>query len=177
MLGDVLCHVFCSLIDKYVIADLMSWNLSSLSIVCIHVPLCECPCNSLQTAGLTVVSFLQCLSASVFISLITLCECAVCQSTVSVGEFMPSVHSCDVLVCVYQSAGLEVVKFLQYVCSNDIDKAVGSIVHTGMQNNHGGYENDCSVIRLAHNRCYCHIHLVQGFLTGGISFKGEFWHV
>lgn len=52
-----------------------------------------------------------------------------------------------------QSAGLEVVKFLQYVCSNDVDKAVGSIVHTGMQNNHGGYENDCSVIRLAHNRC------------------------
>jgi len=41
---------------------------------------------------------------------------------------------------------------LQYVCSNDIDKAVGSIVHTGMQNERGGYENDCSVIRLAHNR-------------------------
>ena len=44
------------------------------------------------------------------------------------------------------------VNFLQYVCSNDVDKAVGSIVHTGMQNENGGYENDCSVIRLANNR-------------------------
>lgn len=44
------------------------------------------------------------------------------------------------------------VDFLQYVCSNDVDKAVGTIVHTGMQNPEGGYENDCSVVRLAENR-------------------------
>lgn len=53
-----------------------------------------------------------------------------------------------------RSAGHEVVQFLQYVCSNDVDKAVGSIVHTGMQNHQGGYENDCSVIRLEHNRYF-----------------------
>ena len=55
-------------------------------------------------------------------------------------------------VSVWQSAGHEVVSYLQHVCSNDVDKAVGCIVHTGMQNDHGGYENDCSLIRLAHNR-------------------------
>jgi len=55
---------------------------------------------------------------------------------------------------------MEVVNYLQYVCSNDIDKAVGSIVHTGMQNHHGGYENDCSVIRLAHNRYHISSHVL-----------------
>ncbi|XP_073975671.1 pyruvate dehydrogenase phosphatase regulatory subunit, mitochondrial isoform X2 [Rhodnius prolixus] len=45
----------------------------------------------------------------------------------------------------------EVVKALQYLCSNDVDVPVGSIIHTGMQNEAGGYENDCSLIRLAHN--------------------------
>lgn len=53
-----------------------------------------------------------------------------------------------------RSAGHEVVQFLQHVCSNDVDKAVGSIVHTGIQNHEGGYENDCSVIRLEHNRYF-----------------------
>jgi len=45
----------------------------------------------------------------------------------------------------------EVVKALQYLCSNDVDVPVGSIIHTGMQNERGGYENDCSLVRLAHN--------------------------
>lgn len=49
------------------------------------------------------------------------------------------------------SKGDEVVKLLQYLCSNDVDVAVGSIIHTGMQNKHGGYENDCSFARLAEN--------------------------
>lgn len=49
------------------------------------------------------------------------------------------------------SSGREVVDFLQYMCSNDMDVPVGSIVHTGMQNPHGGYENDCSMARLAEN--------------------------
>ena len=44
------------------------------------------------------------------------------------------------------------VEFLQYLCSNDIDIPIGHIVHTGMQNQYGGYENDCSVARLAENR-------------------------
>jgi pyruvate dehydrogenase phosphatase regulatory subunit len=50
------------------------------------------------------------------------------------------------------SAGREVVDFLQMLCSNDVDVPVGHIIHTGMQNQWGGYENDCSVARLAENR-------------------------
>jgi len=50
------------------------------------------------------------------------------------------------------SAGREVVDFLQKLCSNDVDVPVGHIIHTGMQNQWGGYENDCSVARLADNR-------------------------
>ncbi|KAF9412520.1 hypothetical protein HW555_008989 [Spodoptera exigua] len=42
-----------------------------------------------------------------------------------------------------QSQGREVVDMLQYLCSNDVDVPVGSIIHTGMQNERGGYENDC----------------------------------
>ncbi|XP_058458105.1 pyruvate dehydrogenase phosphatase regulatory subunit, mitochondrial [Malaya genurostris] len=45
----------------------------------------------------------------------------------------------------------EVVDLLQELCSNDIDQPVGSIVHTGMHNRHGGYENDCSLARLSEN--------------------------
>lgn len=50
------------------------------------------------------------------------------------------------------SGGTEVVDFLQHMCSNDVDIPVGHIVHTGMQNKWGGYENDCSVARLQKNR-------------------------
>ncbi|XP_006618712.1 pyruvate dehydrogenase phosphatase regulatory subunit, mitochondrial [Apis dorsata] len=49
------------------------------------------------------------------------------------------------------SNGMEVVNFLQYLCSNDVDVPVGSIIHTGVQNYHGGYENDCSLARIAFN--------------------------
>ncbi|XP_025836998.1 pyruvate dehydrogenase phosphatase regulatory subunit, mitochondrial-like [Agrilus planipennis] len=49
------------------------------------------------------------------------------------------------------SKGNEVVNALQYVCSNDVDVPLGNIIHTGMQNHHGGYENDCSLIRLSDN--------------------------
>ncbi|XP_037935094.1 pyruvate dehydrogenase phosphatase regulatory subunit, mitochondrial [Teleopsis dalmanni] len=43
----------------------------------------------------------------------------------------------------------EVIDLLQYLCSNDVDVPVGSIIHTGMQNYAGGYENDCSLARLS----------------------------
>lgn len=46
----------------------------------------------------------------------------------------------------------EIVDFLQYLCSNDVDIKIGDICHTGMQNEHsGGYENDCSLARLSPN--------------------------
>uniref|UniRef100_A0A2H1V324 SFRICE_023543 n=1 Tax=Spodoptera frugiperda TaxID=7108 RepID=A0A2H1V324_SPOFR len=50
-----------------------------------------------------------------------------------------------------QSQGREVVDMLQYLCSNDVDVPVGSIIHTGMQNERGGYENDCSLARISEN--------------------------
>jgi pyruvate dehydrogenase phosphatase regulatory subunit len=51
-----------------------------------------------------------------------------------------------------QSKGTEVVGSLQYLCSNDVDIPVGGIIHTGMQNKKGGYENDCSLARIAENQ-------------------------
>uniref|UniRef100_A0A182NZF8 Pyruvate dehydrogenase phosphatase regulatory subunit, mitochondrial n=1 Tax=Anopheles epiroticus TaxID=199890 RepID=A0A182NZF8_9DIPT len=40
-----------------------------------------------------------------------------------------------------------VLSYLQYMCANDVNIAVGHIVHTGMLNERGGYENDCMLIR------------------------------
>ena len=40
-----------------------------------------------------------------------------------------------------------VVDYLQELCSNNVDIPVGGIVPTGMQNEQGGYENDCLLIR------------------------------
>lgn len=44
------------------------------------------------------------------------------------------------------------MELLQHLCANDLDVPVGHIVHTGMLNERGGYENDCSVVRLSKNR-------------------------
>lgn len=52
-----------------------------------------------------------------------------------------------------KSAGREVVSYLQHLCSNDVNIPVGGIAHTGMQNDRGGYENDCVLVRQAEN-CY-----------------------
>ena len=54
-------------------------------------------------------------------------------------------------VFVFQSAHNEAANFLQYLCSNDVDLENGAVVNTGMQNEFGGYENDCSVARLSDN--------------------------
>ncbi|KAK3581173.1 hypothetical protein CHS0354_024706 [Potamilus streckersoni] len=50
-----------------------------------------------------------------------------------------------------KSQGPEALNFLQYVCSNNINEEEGTIIHTGMQNSHGGFENDCSVVPLQDN--------------------------
>ncbi len=60
---------------------------------------------------------------------------------------------CDWCVCLCQSAGDQALRLLQRLCANDLDVPVGHIVHTGMLNHRGGYENDCSVVRLSTNRC------------------------
>ncbi|XP_065165300.1 pyruvate dehydrogenase phosphatase regulatory subunit, mitochondrial-like [Atheta coriaria] len=41
----------------------------------------------------------------------------------------------------------EIITYLQRLCTNDIDIPVGAIVHTGMLNAQGGYENDCMLVR------------------------------
>ncbi|XP_062997404.1 pyruvate dehydrogenase phosphatase regulatory subunit, mitochondrial isoform X2 [Elgaria multicarinata webbii] len=51
------------------------------------------------------------------------------------------------------STGDQALEVLQYLFSNDLDVPVGHIVHTGMLNHNGGYENDCSVVRL-NKRCF-----------------------
>ncbi|XP_014235720.1 pyruvate dehydrogenase phosphatase regulatory subunit, mitochondrial-like [Trichogramma pretiosum] len=53
-----------------------------------------------------------------------------------------------------KSVGLEVVDYLQKLCSSDANIAIGSIAHTGMQNDAGGYENDCMLVRQAENSYY-----------------------
>uniref|UniRef100_A0A667XD98 Pyruvate dehydrogenase phosphatase regulatory subunit, mitochondrial n=1 Tax=Myripristis murdjan TaxID=586833 RepID=A0A667XD98_9TELE len=49
------------------------------------------------------------------------------------------------------SSGDQALELLQHLCANDLDVPVGHIVHTGMLNERGGYENDCSVVRLSRN--------------------------
>uniref|UniRef100_A0A8D8PN36 Pyruvate dehydrogenase phosphatase regulatory subunit, mitochondrial n=1 Tax=Cacopsylla melanoneura TaxID=428564 RepID=A0A8D8PN36_9HEMI len=72
-------------------------------------------------------------------------EYEACRETVGLSDYS-SFTKLDLA-----SPGLEVVDLLQYLCSNDVDVPVGSIIHTGMQNEVGGYENDCSLVRLAPN--------------------------
>ncbi|XP_029676057.1 pyruvate dehydrogenase phosphatase regulatory subunit, mitochondrial-like [Formica exsecta] len=50
-----------------------------------------------------------------------------------------------------KSSHEEVVEYLQQLCSNDANIPVGGIVHTGMQNEKGGYENDCIIVRQSEN--------------------------
>ncbi|XP_043263332.1 pyruvate dehydrogenase phosphatase regulatory subunit, mitochondrial-like [Colletes gigas] len=50
-----------------------------------------------------------------------------------------------------KSSRWEVVEYLQQLCSNDANIPVGGIVHTGMQNERGGYENDCLLVRQSEN--------------------------
>ncbi|CAL4112981.1 unnamed protein product, partial [Meganyctiphanes norvegica] len=61
-----------------------------------------------------------------------------------------------------QSASNQVVEFMQKLCSNDVNIPVGGVVHTGMHNDQGGYENEGMLIRKFDNS-----HLI---VTGA---KGE----
>ncbi|XP_065162153.1 pyruvate dehydrogenase phosphatase regulatory subunit, mitochondrial isoform X2 [Atheta coriaria] len=72
-------------------------------------------------------------------------EYAACRETIGISDYS-SFTKIDLW-----SKGDEVVKALQFVCSNDVDVPIGSIIHTGMQNKYGGYENDCSLARISEN--------------------------
>lgn len=67
-------------------------------------------------------------------------------------NFLDSFECCFHSYHLLKSAGREVVDFLQNICSNDIDCPIGHVIHTGMQNHKGGYENDCSVVQLEPNK-------------------------
>ncbi|EYC15909.1 hypothetical protein Y032_0035g3039 [Ancylostoma ceylanicum] len=45
--------------------------------------------------------------------------------------------------------GPDVVRFLQYLCSANIDRPIGTTVYTGMQHERGGYVTDCTLSRLS----------------------------
>lgn len=47
---------------------------------------------------------------------------------------------------------MDVVHYLQLLCSNEVDIPIGGILHTGMQNERGGYENDCMLVRQSKKR-------------------------
>ncbi|KAG8237170.1 hypothetical protein J437_LFUL017290 [Ladona fulva] len=72
-------------------------------------------------------------------------EYSACREAVGLSDFS-SFTKIDLW-----SRGTEVVDSLQYLCSNDVNVPIRGIIHTGMQNTYGGYENDCSLARLAEN--------------------------
>ena len=54
----------------------------------------------------------------------------------------------------FEVRGPGALAFLQYMCSNDIDKPVGSIIYTQSLNKRGGIESDFTVTRLAEDRFF-----------------------
>jgi len=48
--------------------------------------------------------------------------------------------------------GPDALRFLQYMCANEIDVVIGKMVYTGVLNDRGGFESDLTVIRLAVDR-------------------------
>ncbi|VDO66464.1 unnamed protein product [Heligmosomoides polygyrus] len=53
----------------------------------------------------------------------------------------------------FDITGPDVVRFLQYLCSANIDRPIGTTVYTGMQHERGGYVTDCTLSRLSET-CY-----------------------
>ncbi len=52
----------------------------------------------------------------------------------------------------FEIRGKDALRALQYLCDNDIDKPIGSVVYTQMLNPRGGIECDFTVTRLADDR-------------------------
>lgn len=77
-----------------------------------------------------------------------------CRRTRAIGRVNNQVLCalCPALFAPLQSTGGQALEVLQFLFSNDLDVPVGHIVHTGMLNEAGGYENDCSIARLSKRR-------------------------
>ena len=58
----------------------------------------------------------------------------------------------------YLLKGRDAVSVLQRLCGNDVDVTIGKVVYSGMFNEHGGFESDLTVIRLARDE----FHLISG---------------
>jgi 4-methylaminobutanoate oxidase (formaldehyde-forming) len=54
----------------------------------------------------------------------------------------------------FEVRGLGALKFLNYVCANEIDQPVGSVIYTECLNKRGGIECDFTVTRLAEDRFF-----------------------
>ncbi len=74
-------------------------------------------------------------------------------------EFTASRETCSLSdftsfakMMVWSNQKEDVVDFLEWMCSNGVDVPVGSVTFSGMQNERGGYENDCTVARTEDNR-------------------------
>ena len=67
-------------------------------------------------------------------------EYRACRESVAIADYS-SFTKLDLT-----SSGSEVVDFLQYVCSNDVDVPIGAILHTGMHNENG----NCFLINFGH---------------------------
>uniref|UniRef100_A0A8C4RXS5 Pyruvate dehydrogenase phosphatase regulatory subunit n=1 Tax=Erpetoichthys calabaricus TaxID=27687 RepID=A0A8C4RXS5_ERPCA len=61
------------------------------------------------------------------------------------------------------------------LCANDLDVPVGHIVHTGMLNERGGYENDCSVVRLSKNSFFIISPTDQQLQLEDYFFLNKIW--
>ncbi|XP_041454472.1 pyruvate dehydrogenase phosphatase regulatory subunit, mitochondrial-like [Lytechinus variegatus] len=53
-----------------------------------------------------------------------------------------------------ESDGPEACALLQKLCPNEMNMPIGSVAHTPMLNERGGYENDCSVARVSENKYF-----------------------
>ncbi|KAK6025479.1 glycine cleavage T-protein, partial [Ostertagia ostertagi] len=49
----------------------------------------------------------------------------------------------------FDITGPDVVRFLQYLCSANIDRDIGTTIYSGMQHERGGYVTDCTLSRLS----------------------------
>ncbi|XP_058445878.1 pyruvate dehydrogenase phosphatase regulatory subunit, mitochondrial-like isoform X1 [Malaya genurostris] len=67
-------------------------------------------------------------------------------SSFSKIEIQPGVRS--------NSLKNSVLDYLQTMCANDVNIPIGHILHTGMLNERGGYENDCMLIRQSDDRYF-----------------------
>ena len=65
-----------------------------------------------------------------------------------------------------------VVGYLQRLCSNDVNIPVGGIIPTGMQNEGGGYENDCLLVRRDENSFF-----MVSYLWSTLQTRSSDWSI